>query len=177
MMDRTLYYQRNIDYRAYHRVDQLWDFEAVLTDKKGFDFPRHDGRIIQVGTPYHEIHAYVTVDDEAVIQDLSIHYYHHPFKMCPKITERYLGLKGEKIDFAWPRLLRARAGGACGCSHLNDLLKGLLTAVFQALYYNPKPHSFHKVKDLKVVKNTCHAWKEGSEVYDLYYYADGDSES
>ena len=168
-MKRILRYQRHIDYRSYYREDGLWDIEAKLTDQKGFDFSRHDQKIISAGIPYHEIHAILTIDDQAIIHDLVIRYIHHPFSICTQVIDKYQCLKGESIDFAWPRLLRSKVGGKCGCSHLNDLLKGMLTAIFQTLHYNPHPSSYHKVASLDLVKNTCHAWREGSPVYKDYY--------
>jgi hypothetical protein len=175
-VERAPRHHRRIACDGYRRADGLWDIEAHLVDTKPFDLPnrdREDGRI-DAGEPLHDMWLRVTVDDTMLIHAVEAVTDAGPFAICPRITDNYRRLEGERIGPGWRRRVRELLGGTEGCTHLRELLTPLATTAFQTIYgsgYADTSHAHERQRDnggregvMKFLIGSCHALASDSEV-------------
>lgn len=179
---RSARHHRRIACDGYLRDDGLWDIEARLVDTKPFDLPNRDrGGHIVAGEPLHEMWLRVTVDGELVIRRVETVTDAGPFNICPRITDNFRRLEGERIGPGWNRRVRELLGGVDGCTHLVELLTPLATTAFQTIYgdrYGAGPGSGRKRGGDITAKliGSCHALAPDSEVVRDFWpaYYEGD---
>lgn len=167
---RSARHHRRIACDGYRRDDGLWDIEAHLVDTKPFDLPNRDrGGRIAAGEPLHEMWLRVTVDEGLVIRAVEAVTDAGPFAICPRITDNFRRLEGERIGPGWNRRVRQLLGGVEGCTHLVELLTPLATTAFQAIYgdrYGSGPGRGGQRSGDVTAKliGSCHALAPDSEV-------------
>ncbi|KAA0876564.1 DUF2889 domain-containing protein [Nitrincola tapanii] len=170
---RTLHTRQTLSH-AFQREDGLWDIEARMTDVKTDPVNNPErGGFVAAGETFHDISMRLTIDREMKIHAVEAVMDSTPFKMCPRIAERYRLLEGTRIGPGWLRQAAELTGSIQGCTHLNDLLRPLATTAFQALWPN------EGVDNMDVgsqgVINTCHTWAQNSPAVKLYqpqYYSE-----
>lgn len=186
-VDREPRHHRRIACDGYHRADGLWDIEAHLVDTKSFGLPNRDreGGRIDAGEPLHEMWLRVTVDDTLLIRAVEAVTDAGPFAVCPRITDNFRRLEGERIGPGWRRRVRDLVGGTEGCTHLRELLTPLATTAFQTIYgsgYAQTSNAGSAEREgggsgvMKYLVGSCHALAPDSEVvrdfWPRYYRAD-----
>lgn len=130
---RSPLHQRRIALDGYRRDDGLWDIEAHLTDTKSYGFDNAWRGRVEAGTPVHEMHFRLTLDDNYVIQAVVAATTASPFEICPAIISNFQRLVGLRIGKGWMREVRARLAGPQGCTHLVELLQPMATVAFQTI--------------------------------------------
>lgn len=168
---RSARHHRRITCDGYRRDDGLWDIEAHLVDTKPFDLPNRDrGGRIPAGEPLHEMWLRATVDDGLVIRAVEAVTDAGPFAICPRITDNFRRLEGERIGPGWNRRVRQLLGGVTGCTHLVELLTPLATTAFQTIYGDrygsgPGREDGKRGGDITAkLIGSCHALAPDSEV-------------
>ena len=150
---------RDISCRGYRRQDGLWDIEATLQDTKTYSFANHDRDGINSGEPIHRMHIRLTVDDNLVVRAAEAFTEAAPFAICGDVTAVFEKLVGLKVGRGWRRAILQRMSGACGCTHLTDLLLGpLTTTLLQTV--SPARSRRQQTSDdgaKPAVVDTCHA--------------------
>ena len=76
----------------------------------------------------------LTIDDQFTIQAIEAVTDHGPFRPCQDATANFEKLVGLTIEAGWTRKVRARVGGAAGCTHLVELLGPMATTAFQTIW-------------------------------------------
>ena len=134
-VEREARHHRRVHCDGYQRADGLWDIEATLVDHKPFDLPNRDrGGRIAAGEPLHSMALRLTVDDGLTVRAVEAVTDAGPFAVCPRITDNFRRLEGERIGPGWRRRVRALLGGTEGCTHLVELLGPVATTAFQTVY-------------------------------------------
>jgi Protein of unknown function (DUF2889) len=123
---------RAITIHAFARADNLWDFEAELSDIKTRD--SHLGGAVRVaGDPVHRMMIRVTIDTRFNIVAVEAASLRVPYSgYCEKITEAYQGLIGLNLMDGFKKNAKDRLGGVMGCTHMTELAGVLPTAAVQA---------------------------------------------
>lgn len=130
---RKLVHTRVIDCRGYEREDGLFDIEGHLTDTKAFHWVRRESKVgLPAGEPVHDMWIRITVDLDMKIQDAVAVTDASPYRTCGSITPNFSALKGVTIQRGWTKDLRAKIGGAAGCTHLWELLGRVATVALQS---------------------------------------------
>jgi len=125
---------RRIDMRGYRRSDGLYEVEGRVTDRKAEDFtPASGGRPVPAGEPVHDMGVRLVYDDRMVVHDVQTFTRAAPYPVCPEAGRALQSIKGLRMTGGWGREVRARLGGARGCTHLMELLMPLATTAFQTL--------------------------------------------
>lgn len=165
---RSARHHRRIACAGYRREDGLWDIEAHLVDSKTFDLPNRDrGGTIPAGEPLHDMGLRITVGDDLVIHAVEAVTDAGPFSICPRITDNFRRLEGERIAPGWNRRVRELLGGVEGCTHLVELLTPLATTAFQTIYgarYGAGPEAGGGEDITVQLIGSCHALAPDSEV-------------
>jgi hypothetical protein len=150
---------RTIVCNGYRRDDGLWDIEGHLVDTKAYTFENAWRGTMTPGTPVHEMWLRLTIDDEFLVHDVAASTDNSPFEICPAVVPKFRELVGLRIAKGWRKDVRARLGGAQGCTHLVELALGALaTAAVQTIFpvralENPELDRRAKPGHL----DTCHA--------------------
>jgi hypothetical protein len=130
---RKLVHTRIIDCRGYEREDGLFDIEGHLTDTKAFHWVRRESKVgLPAGEPVHDMWIRITVDLDMRIQEAVAVTDASPYRACGSITPNFSALKGVIIQRGWTKDLRAKIGGAAGCTHLWELLGRVATVALQS---------------------------------------------
>jgi hypothetical protein len=168
---RRLAHTRQIVCTGYVRDDGLYDIEARLTDTKG-----HDSNLlykeVPQGDPIHDLWLTITVDAALVIRAARSHSAAAPTPYCTEINEAYAKLAGIRIASGFMKEVKARVGGAQGCTHLTELLGPMATTAFQTIMglrneaqgdAGLGEQASARAPVLPML-NTCHAWRADGEV-------------
>ena len=133
--EREHFHTRRITCEGFKRADGLWDIEARLSDVKTYGFTNRDrGGRIEAGEPVHDMYIRVTLDLGFQIHDIEAVSEQTPFHICREVTGNMRQLIGLSIGPGWMRKVRARVGGAKGCTHLLELLAPIATTAYQLMH-------------------------------------------
>ncbi|HCF6450017.1 DUF2889 domain-containing protein [Pseudomonas aeruginosa] len=128
---RRLLHTRQITCTGYLRDDGLIELEGRLLDTKPSDLV-DVYRIVRAGEPLHQMRVVMVVDKEFVIRKISALTEAAPTPECPGIASAYAALEGLRIGPGFTRQVKARMGGAQGCTHLTELLGPMATTLYQS---------------------------------------------
>jgi hypothetical protein len=167
---RKMAHTRRIVCTGYVRDDGLFDIEAQMTDVKG-----HDSAMlfkeVPSGGPIHDMWLTITVDANLVIHAAHAHTATAPTPWCAQINASYAKLVGIAIGSGYMKEVKARLGGALGCTHLTELLGPMATTAFQTIMglRNGAAASLTETAPgerapLLPMLDTCHAWRADGEV-------------
>lgn len=131
--DRTLLHLRRIEIRGYRRDDGLYEIDGRVTDTKTHDLLTAEGRRIPAQAPVHDMWLRLVVDDTLLVRDVVAVSDATPFTLCREAVAPMRGIIGERIRHGWTAMVKARLGGAAGCTHLMELLLPMATAAYQTL--------------------------------------------
>ncbi|WP_321912481.1 MULTISPECIES: DUF2889 domain-containing protein [unclassified Paraburkholderia] len=167
---RKLAHTRQIVCTGYVRDDGLYDIEARMTDTKG-----HDSALlfkdVPRGSPIHDMRFTITIDAHLVIRAAHAHTESAPTPWCSQINEAYAKLAGIAIGSGFMKEVKARLGGALGCTHLTELLGPMATTAFQTImglqegaHTSLAAAARGEGKPLLPMLDACHAWRADGEV-------------
>lgn len=167
---RKLAHTRLIVCTGYLRDDGLYDIEAHMTDTKG-----HDSTLlfkdVPRGSPIHDMRFTITIDAGLVIRAARAHTDSAPTPWCSQINAAYAKLAGIAIGNGFMKEVKARLGGALGCTHLTELLGPMATTAFQTIMGLQEGVHTHLAaaargegKPLLPMLDACHAWRADGEV-------------
>jgi hypothetical protein len=130
--ERQLKHRRQIDVQIFARGDGLWEVDARIVDLKTRDtLLGHSIR--PAGEPIHEMLLRVVVDEQYNIVEAGSQTSSMPYPgQCDEHGDAYRQLVGLNLLKGFRLGVRARLGGAKGCTHLTELTQVLPTAVVQA---------------------------------------------
>lgn len=132
--EREHLHTRRYDFQGYRRADGLWDIEGRMTDTKSYAFTNRYRGEIRPGEPIHDMAVRLTIDEDFVVREAVAVTDAGPFAECPAIAANYRKLVGKRLAGGWRRQVRELFAGTEGCTHLSELLGGMATVAFQALY-------------------------------------------
>lgn len=131
---RTELHHRRIDMRGYRRDDGLFDIEGHVVDTKTYDMHRDDDNATPAGSPLHDMWIRLVVDEDLVVRDIVAVTDASPYPICREAVAPMTRIIGERIKAGWTNMVKARLGGAQGCTHLMELLMPLATAAYQTIH-------------------------------------------
>ncbi len=128
---RRLLHTRQVTCTGYLRDDGLIELEGRLLDTKPSDLV-DVYRYVRAGEPLHQMRVIMLVDGDFVIRKVSAVTEAAPTPECPGIASAYAALEGLRIGPGFTQQVRARMGGAQGCTHLTELLGPMATTLYQS---------------------------------------------
>jgi hypothetical protein len=131
---RTEVHLRRIEMRGYRRDDGLYEIDGRVVDTKShaLNLPG-DGRVLPPGQPIHDMWVRLVVDEFLEVRDVVAVTDASPFAVCREAVAPMRAIIGERIEPGWSMMVKARLGGAAGCTHLMELLLPMATAAYQTL--------------------------------------------
>ena len=88
-----------------------------------------------------------------------------PYMVCREAVEPMRAIVGERIKAGWTNMVKAKLGGAKGCTHLMEILIPLATAAYQtmtALRLGRPPALDANGRPLKI--DSCYAYAAERDV-------------
>lgn len=168
---RTPRHHRRVFLDAYERDDGLWDIEARLTDAKPFDLPLGERGVHPAHAPIHDLHLRVTIDVRMNVLDVEAAYDAAPYAgHCDRIAPDYRRLVGCNLLDGFRHQIKARLGGAAGCTHLSELATLLPTAAVQAFagtVYRDQERRHPERRPFQL--DRCHALRTDGEVVRVFH--------
>jgi hypothetical protein len=129
--ERTLVHTRQITCDAYVRSDGLYEIEGRMVDQKTFEAVL-PFKTVAPRVPFHDMRITMAVDSDMVIRHVEARTAAAPTPYCTEMNATYASLVGVSIGPGFKAEVKARVGGAKGCTHLTDLLGPMATTVIQA---------------------------------------------
>lgn len=130
---RTEIHLRRIEMRGYRRDDGLYEIDGRVVDTKARRLRTIDGREIPADTPIHDMWIRLVVDESLLVHDIVAVSDATPFPVCREAVAPMRAIVGQRIKSGWTNMVKAKLGGATGCTHLMELLIPLATAAYQTL--------------------------------------------
>lgn len=119
--------------RGFRRDDGLYEIDGRVTDTKAHSLRTIDGSEISAHAPIHDMWIRLVVDDTLLVHDVVAVSDATPFPVCREAVAPMRAIVGERIKSGWSNMVKAKLGGATGCTHLMELLIPLATAAYQTL--------------------------------------------
>lgn len=169
---RALQHTRTIQIDAFIREDGLWELDAHITDIKANDLQLARG-ILPAGEPVHNLWLRITLDHQYIIVAVEANSEAVPYPgSCNTIAPAYLQLVGLSLLKGFRGMVKARIGGALGCTHLTELAQILPTAAIQAFSHQPQSVGIRAVdtdgqKPFQL--DSCHALRSDGAVVAQFY--------
>lgn len=132
--ERVPVHTRRVTCRGFHRADGLWDIEGSIVDTKAYEFDMPGRRPVEPGEPVHDMQIRLTLDDRLTIRAAEATTLASPFAVCPGATAVFANLVGLRVKPGWMKEVKARIGGAHGCTHITELLGPVATTAFQTVF-------------------------------------------
>jgi hypothetical protein len=132
-LHRTELHLRRIEMRGYRRDDGFFEIDGRVVDTKPRDLRTQDGNIIAADTPIHDMWLRLVIDDAMLVHDVIAVSDSTPFEVCREAVAPMRAIVGEYIRGGWSLRVKARLGGAVGCTHLRELLIPMGTTAYQTL--------------------------------------------
>jgi len=152
-------HRRSIEHRTWLHEDGALEIEGRLIDTKAYDTRVGFDRELPAGEAVHDMTIRILLDPDGTIRDIRLRMESAPFEICPEVIRNFETLRGTSMGRGWNALLSERFGGAGGCRHLVDLLRGMATVVFQS--QQGKGWSRNALEEFS---DSCHAFHKGGPV-------------
>ena len=131
--NRTELHLRRIEFRGYRRDDGLYEIDGRVVDTKTHPMRLEERGEVAPGEPIHDMWVRLVVDEDLVVKDIVAVTDASPYQVCREAVAPMRTIIGERIKAGWSAMVKARLGGAAGCTHLMELLPPMGTAAFQTL--------------------------------------------
>lgn len=172
---RELLHTRKVQFDGYLRSDGLYEIEARIQDiaRVGTALPFGS---IEPGRSIHDMQMAMTVDGDMVIRSMRAVTLAGATPFCAAANAAYASLAGLKIGPGFKKQVKARVGGALGCTHLTELVDGMGTAFMQTWFY-PRRAQMARVRKEQPealqprpwVIDTCHAYRSEGEAVQVVW--------
>lgn len=165
---------RRIEMEVFARDDGLWDIEAKLRDEKPYAYVDAGRGPRAPGDPVHDIRIRLTFNDDRVIQEVDVQMGSMPFGTCQEVRSRFAYLVGERIGPGWRNIIR-KLPRTETCTHAQELLSPMATAVVQGMALGREPEGVYSLKDAADLKeapffvNDCHSWRADGPAVARFY--------
>lgn len=130
---RHALHTRRIEMTGYARDDGLYEVEGRLLDTKTTLFDAGDGTPVQPGEPVHQMWIRLVYDEQMLVHDVLAGTEAAPYGECSNAPAALQKLRGLSMTAGWSQDIRARLGGALGCTHLTQMLQPMASTAFQTL--------------------------------------------
>ncbi|VWD32162.1 hypothetical protein BLA18110_06225 [Burkholderia lata] len=172
---RQMLHERRVITRGFLRDDGLWDIEGEIVDEKGYDSVDRERGTLPAGTPYHNMCARLTVDNELKIHEVATSMPATPFAYCPGANDPTQLLVGKSLTRGFRRAVDDTLGGVRSCTHLRDLILSMATTAYQTIFSYQSQFMPDQVDTtfgndtLPFFINRCRTWAESTPVVAKYY--------
>ena len=159
-------HHRQVNLKAYHRDDGMFDIEAHLVDTKPFPFERLlSEHPAPAGSHLHDLWLRMVVDGNYIVQSVEAASDSTPYAVCKEAGAGLSVLVGERVGRGWSKLVKDKLRGAAGCTHLNEMLLPMATAAIQGIRGIRREELFSNDETGKPHKlNSCYAYATHREV-------------
>jgi hypothetical protein len=130
---RTELHLRRIEFRGYRRDDGLYEIDGRVVDTKTHPMRLEERGEVAPGEAIHDMWVRLVVDEDLVVKDIVAVTDASPYQVCREAVAPMRGIVGERIKPGWSAMVKARLGGAAGCTHLMELLPPIATAAYQTI--------------------------------------------
>jgi hypothetical protein len=130
---RTELHLRRIELRGYRRDDGLYEIDGRVVDTKTTPMRLEARGEVAPGEAIHDMWVRLVIDEDLVVKDILAVTDASPYPVCPEAVAPMRVMVGERIRAGWSLMVKARLGGAAGCTHLMELLLPLATAAYQTI--------------------------------------------
>jgi len=143
--------------------------EGRLTDNRHVTtYYFSDGQPRPPGVVHDLVIRMVVKGPELVIEDIDADMETVPRKDCREIADALKKVIGMKIQAGFTERVKARVGGAKGCTHLVTLLLAMAPAAVQgawsAVARQPVDPAKYSGAALRFLENTCWVWRSDGEL-------------
>ncbi|MET0143912.1 MAG: DUF2889 domain-containing protein [Ilumatobacteraceae bacterium] len=151
---RTITYEVSTD-------DSTMRVDGHLVDER----PWADGT--EVRSLQHDLFLRVAIGlADLVITEAAIEMRAFPHTECPEIEPAFAGLVGVSVGRGFTKEVQRRVAGVHGCTHLDQVARGLGPAVMQSLTSHKARQRVHATTPADYtpspwVLGTCHIWEPG----------------
>jgi hypothetical protein len=125
---RTPLHLRKIEMRGYRRDDGLYEIDGRVTDTKHHTIHLDQRGDIAPGDPIHDMWVRLVVDESLLVHDIVAVSDATPYTECREAVAPMRAIVGERNRGGWSMMVKAKLGGAVGCTHLMELLIPMATA-------------------------------------------------
>ncbi len=174
---RELVHTRQVRFDGYLRSDGLFEVEARIQDIARVATELPFGPIAP-GQSIHDMRMVMVVDGDMVIRDMRASTDSGATPFCAEANPAYASLVGLKIGPGFKKQVKARVGGALGCTHLTELVEGMGTAFMQTWFYPRRAKMARMRKEQPDallprpwVIDTCHAYRSEGEAVKIVWPA------
>jgi hypothetical protein len=162
---RKRVHTRTIECVGYERQDGLWDVEGRLTDVKAERVQRSDGKVIEPGTPTHNMWLRLTIDLDFTIHGVEAAMDACRFPICAEIVPNFQKLVGITISRGFNKAVKNVVGDIRGCTHLTELIGRMATTAYQATNQaRGAREGFNTEKRGRHLVNTCRSYASDSPI-------------
>ena len=126
-------HSRQIQMKGYERDDGLYEVEGRILDCKTYPFQAEGSPPVAPGQPIHHMWVRLVYDVDMRIHEVSAGTDDAPYADCFGASESLQKLRGLVMSGGWSQEIRARLGGANGCTHLTQMLQPMATTAFQTI--------------------------------------------
>lgn len=130
---RTPLHLRKIEMRGYRRDDGLYEIDGRVTDTKHHTIHLDRRGDVAAGEPIHDMWVRLVVDESLLVHDIVAVSDATPYTQCREAVAPMRAIVGERIRAGWSMMVKAKLGGAIGCTHLMELLIPMATAAYQTI--------------------------------------------
>jgi hypothetical protein len=171
---RKMLHERRVITRGYLRDDGLWDIEGEIVDEKQYDSASRERGTVPAGTPYHNMSARLTVDNDLMIHAVATSMTTTPFAYCPGANDPAQLLVGQSLARGFRRAVEDTMGGVQSCTHLKDLIMAMATTAYQTIFpyrsqFMPELADESGSDTPPFFINRCRTWAESTPVVARYY--------
>ncbi|MCX8496694.1 MAG: DUF2889 domain-containing protein [Akkermansiaceae bacterium] len=174
-VSRTPYFARAVTYRGFARDDGLWDIECQLLDTRDHAERRHEGPDLPAGAPAHDMLVRLTFDATLTVVNIEAQMSATPFSECQSAVPPMSQMIGAKMGRGWRKAVDDAIGGACGCTHLRELLYNLATPAIHTYTLHNRQNGgedFHAASEARTAPSfigRCVAWRLDSPLLGRTY--------
>jgi hypothetical protein len=156
---------RVIEMKGFRRSDGALEVEAHLKDTRTHEFTVENGRSVSAGQPLHDMSVRLVVDADMNVIDIFADIDASPFNVCTEATAAMQAIKGLRIGPGWTAKVRECLAGACGCTHLRELLGPMATVAIQSTYKErqARPDAVDSEGRPRKI-NSCYAYSSNGEL-------------
>jgi hypothetical protein len=161
-------HNRKIDIYTYEYDQTAVVVEGRLTDNRFRSTFYFNGDSRPPGIVHDMIIRMIVRGPNLTIEDIDVEMVGVPRDVCRQTRGSLEPVKGMKISSGFTEKVKAKVGGAKGCSHLVALLLAMAPAAIQgswtAVTQHPIDPTNYSDKALEFLENTCWIWRADGEL-------------
>jgi hypothetical protein len=161
-------HNRKIDIFTYEYDQTAVVVEGRLTDNRFRKTYYLSGDSRPPGIVHDMIIRMIVRGPDLTIKDIDVEMVGVPRDVCRETQRSLEPIKGMKISSGFTEKVKAKVGGAKGCSHLVALLLAMAPAAVQgswtAVAQQPLDTTNYSDKALEFLENTCWIWRSDGEL-------------